>query len=121
MSTKYRSCSALKGVSPVKTGTAYRSVMIQMSCRDLVNSGMVTGTIDWNTGRTSAYRARRLTSDALLAIVNAENGTITGGLFKDDDFTQVQTGPSMPFIRCMTKHTDISSLEERTLLLITRP
>jgi hypothetical protein len=119
--TTYRSCVSAGALPRVSSGTEHHAVMAEASCQDPVSWGKVTGTIAWNTGQTSTYRATRVTLDALLAVVNTEHGTISRGLFKGDDFMQIQAGSAIQFIRCITKHAPISSFKEQTFLTIGKP
>lgn len=70
------------------------------SCVDLLDNGVSTFTITWNTGQTSTVVANRVVTIAGAVMVATHTGTVTSGLFAGGTVIHVATGPSADVLLC---------------------
>lgn len=108
--------------APGLTSGSRSSVVARTTqCSDLLASGSLTFTVNWNTGQTSTLHTNFTSTSVGVARVVTHTGQVNSGLFAGDNVIQTLTSPSLDLVNCTLGLGTVSSVYSTVLLKIGYP
>ena len=118
-STQYGPCTSTS-VPGLTAGSRSATISYpSRSCRDLLDSGSGTFTINWNTGQQSTISGNTTVSTVGAALVVTITGNVTAGLFAGDSVVQTITGLATNITLCTLGLGSVSNIYALVTLEIT--
>ncbi|MBQ1099568.1 hypothetical protein KBY55_26780 [Streptomyces sp. b94] len=116
---QYGPCVSLSHPEITSGSRSLQVLIPDRSCLTLLEAGVVTFTITWNTGQTSTISGSRTATVVGAALVVTVTGNVTSGVFAGDSVVQTSIGPATDILACTLGLGTVDSVYSTITLEIT--